>query len=408
MRYFIKGGDAMKYLNGKDLFPPDLLELIQSYIEGNYVYIPKKDTNREKWGAKTTYVKELEKRNSHIYTEYLTGFSINEIAVHYHLSEKTINRIITNKKKGAVIMKETIMELLKIWGIQSEIQQIYDTAWSVGNDYILKTNTELAGLERNIGTMKALHEYGIPVALPIPTKDGQDYIESNGVYYLLMNRLPGSHILDIYQEKYNEIACETGKAIAKLHNAFRACEEKTDFWDNNFEAEITGWVKDIMEANQYRYCTEEDFSESAKELQACYDKLPRQLIHRDMYYGNILFDNGVFSGYIDFDLSQKNVKIFDISYFLMGLLVDHVNQKEDVNKWYCIVSHFIKGYEEISELTTLEKDSICCFMENIELLFTAYFIREEDELLAENAAGIYYFVKQNNDTIKAAIYKYEK
>ena len=34
--------------------------------------------------------------------------------------------------------------------------------------------------------------------------------------------------------------------------------------------------------------------------------LPVQLIHRDVHFGNFLFDEGKFSGYIDFDLSQRN------------------------------------------------------------------------------------------------------
>ena len=35
-----------------------------------------------------------------------------------------------------------------------------------------------------------------------------------------------------------------------------------------------------------------------------------------------LFFEGDFSGYIDFDLSQRNIRIFDICYFLTGLLAE--------------------------------------------------------------------------------------
>lgn len=40
-----------------------------------------------------------------------------------------------------------------------------------------------------------------------------------------------------------------------------------------------------------------------------YSKLPIQLIRREVHLGNLLFDNNKFSGYIDFDLSQKNIRI---------------------------------------------------------------------------------------------------
>jgi Ser/Thr protein kinase RdoA (MazF antagonist) len=394
----------MKYLKGKDIFPSELLELIQGYTQGYYVYIPKKEDNKEKWGAMTSYRKELEKRNSHVYTKYLTGCSISQIADNYHLSVKTVKRILLVKRKGAGEMKDKIMELLVEWGINSEINQIYDTVWTIGDDYVIKTNTDPADLERNIQMMKTLVECGIPVAKPIPTIEGQDYVECSGRYYLMMNKLTGKHVLDIYQEDYPGIAYETGKAVAKLHSAFLICEQKISFWDNSLVDEMNGWITDIMKENQYRYCSEVDFEEDLKELQACYDKLPRQLIHRDMHYGNILFDKGVFSGYIDFDLSQKNVRIFDICYFLMGLLINHEMKPDEVKQWYEIISNFIKGYEEINKLTRLEKDSMCCLMKSIELLFVAYFIQEEDELLAENVAKLYYFIKKNNDAICSAVY----
>lgn len=38
----------MNYINGKDIFPSELLDLIQDYAQGKYVYIPKKDENKEK------------------------------------------------------------------------------------------------------------------------------------------------------------------------------------------------------------------------------------------------------------------------------------------------------------------------------------------------------------------------
>lgn len=393
----------MKYLNGKDIFPSELLELIQNYTQGNYVYIPKREENKYQWGTQTSYRKELEKRNSHIYTKYLTGFSIRQLAEGYHLSEKTMKRIISEKRKGAGGMKEKIMERLEAWGIDSDIQQIYDTVWSVGDDYVIKTNTDLEGLKRNIEMMKTLEECGIPVAKQIPTIDGLEYVEGEGRYYLLMNKLKGNHVLDIYQENTSNIAYETGKVVAKLHTAFLVCEQKIKFWDNSLLDEMMGWVKEAIKVNQFQYCTEKEFEASLKELQDCYDQLPRQLIHRDMHYGNILFDKGVFSGYIDFDLSQKNVKIFDICYFLMGLLIDHDKKEDAVAKWYAIISNFIRGYEELNSLTRLEKDSMCCLMKNIELLFVAYFIGEEDEVLAGNAAGLYHFINKNEDVIRAAI-----
>lgn len=392
----------MKYVNGKDILPEELLSLIQEYTQGQYVYIPKRDETKEKWGEKTSYKRELEKRNTHIYTKYLTGFSIKQLKETYHLSEKSISRIVVDKRKGTYNMKEQILNLLKFWNVQGDVKQLYNTTWQIGEQYVLKTNTDLESLKRNIDIMKILDQYGIPVAKPIPTLNQQDYLECDGVYYLLMNKLSGTHIKDIFQIDFTTIAYETGIAVAKLHTAFLACEQKLTFWDNNFLDEINGWIKQNLEERQYPFITMEDFNQSRNDLKLCYDNLPRQLIHRDMHYGNLLFNNGAFSGYIDFDLSQKNVRIFDICYFLLGLLVDHDKNEADVEKWFAFITSFINGYESKIKLTDLEKISLCCLMENIEILFVAYFLSIEDTALAESAAGLYYFVKKNEESIRNA------
>lgn len=167
---------------------------------------------------------------------------------------------------------------------------------------------------------------------------------------------------------------------------------------------MSGWIYDTFELNNYRYISKSDFETTLNELKACYNELPKQLIHRDIHYGNILFNNNSeFSGYIDFDLSQRNVRIFDICYFLIGLLIDHEKSSEHIEKWYYIVSKFIEGYEMTNPLTKLEKESICCIMSSIELLFVAYFINNEDEILAQGAANLYYVVNKNEEKIQSSV-----
>ncbi len=35
----------MKYKKAQDILPKDVLDLVQKYIDGDYIYIPKKDNN---------------------------------------------------------------------------------------------------------------------------------------------------------------------------------------------------------------------------------------------------------------------------------------------------------------------------------------------------------------------------
>lgn len=41
----------MCYQNGKKILPPPLLSAIQEYIDGEYIYIPRKTNNKRPWGS---------------------------------------------------------------------------------------------------------------------------------------------------------------------------------------------------------------------------------------------------------------------------------------------------------------------------------------------------------------------
>ncbi len=48
----------MKYQNGKDIFPEDLLKQIQKYVSGKLVYIPS-GVNKRGWGETSGYKQYL-------------------------------------------------------------------------------------------------------------------------------------------------------------------------------------------------------------------------------------------------------------------------------------------------------------------------------------------------------------
>ena len=77
-------------IKAKEVLPREVIELIQKYVEGKYIYIPKKDDNRQQWGCKTNTRKEISIRNSNIYNEYMKGLSRIELAEKYFLSKKKI------------------------------------------------------------------------------------------------------------------------------------------------------------------------------------------------------------------------------------------------------------------------------------------------------------------------------
>lgn len=89
----------MRYRNAQDIFPKDVLAVMQEFADGAYIYIPKKSCNRKKWGDNTRSKIETKERNEKIYAQYKSGTSVNELSVEYYLSDKSIQRIITHGKK---------------------------------------------------------------------------------------------------------------------------------------------------------------------------------------------------------------------------------------------------------------------------------------------------------------------
>ncbi|NFD78995.1 DNA-binding response regulator [Clostridium botulinum] len=73
-----------------------MLELIQNYIDGEYIYIPRKECNRKTWGENTESKRKISIRNSEIYKKCKESISVKVLSEMYYLSPKSIKRIISN------------------------------------------------------------------------------------------------------------------------------------------------------------------------------------------------------------------------------------------------------------------------------------------------------------------------
>ena len=145
----IGGVFSLRYKNATKVLPDELIEKIQQYVQGEYIYIPIKD--READTHMTDYAIEIQKRDAHIYTKHLEGMNNMDLAKSYSLSESSIRRIIIKQRKGYEEMNNCINAILVNWNIRNtEVKQIYDSAWSVGDEYVLKVYDNVTRLERNI------------------------------------------------------------------------------------------------------------------------------------------------------------------------------------------------------------------------------------------------------------------
>ena len=84
----------MSYIKAEEILPEELVRQIQEYVDGVYIYIPRKPGTRHAWGQKTDYRAELMVRNDRIRNDYASGKSVTALSHKYHLSEKSIRRIL--------------------------------------------------------------------------------------------------------------------------------------------------------------------------------------------------------------------------------------------------------------------------------------------------------------------------
>jgi Mor family transcriptional regulator len=93
----------MSYLKAELVLPQELLEIIQEYAQGHYLYIPKKAENHKEWGENTDTRRQLRLRDEEIYRKYKEGNSALTLADEYYLSLKSIQRILLKEKKQSTL-----------------------------------------------------------------------------------------------------------------------------------------------------------------------------------------------------------------------------------------------------------------------------------------------------------------
>ena len=88
----------MSYLNGKDVFPAELLREIQRYIRGASVYIP----GNENKPVKRRSDRAILERNAEILRRYEDGQSVRSLSGEYYLSTQAVYKIIAKGRKEAL------------------------------------------------------------------------------------------------------------------------------------------------------------------------------------------------------------------------------------------------------------------------------------------------------------------
>ena len=289
-------------------------------------------------------------------------------------------RINILQEEHIMISKTRIQKLLENWNLQNEaVLNIYnentgrqnDNAYYVGDNYVIKFTANFGHIKNSIQTSKALANAGLPAAEIIKTINGDDYLQSGEIYFVLTKRIKGCQLKcdDIFAD--TSLAYTIGENIAKLHMALKNFNDEdytpVNLYDNAVKVlpklkNIIGLTSDFTD--KYEKCFGKIF-----------DKLPKQIIHRDINPSNMIFDGGKFKGFIDFDLSEVNIRIFDICYCATAILSECFDSNVNKAKWLEILSDLVNGYNSIEPLSKYEQQAIPYVIYSIQITCIEYFIQ---------------------------------
>ncbi|WP_409342246.1 CD3324 family protein [Paenibacillus sp. MBLB4367] len=60
----------MRYINANEILPIELIEKLQDFVQGEYIYIPAIKDQHKNWGELSGFREEIDRRNSEIIQAY--------------------------------------------------------------------------------------------------------------------------------------------------------------------------------------------------------------------------------------------------------------------------------------------------------------------------------------------------
>ena len=294
-------------------------------------------------------------------------------------------RIVLLKEEHIMVTHKRVAGILHLWGLETaKIADIYyeqtgnrnESAFYIGEEYVLKFTANLGKLKSHIAISKALENVGLSAAVPINTLDGREYVVDGDLYYCLTKRLEGKqlNVGSMYEEDFTAKARFVGEIVGQLSMALTNVEAVLN--EPNLYESVVGYA--IPRLVGKLALPKGIFENYEKEFGVLYSKLPKQVIHRDPNPGNIILA-GEKWGFIDFELSEKNLRIFDPCYAATAILSESLeaDNAEKLQKWIQIYKNIIYGYDDVVKLTVEEKKAIPYVVLSNQLLALAWFAEQE-------------------------------
>ena len=247
-----------------------------------------------------------------------------------------------------------IEEIISFQGIKKGIEN---------TNYLLKSKNKkfiLTIFEKRVSNkeipffmklMDKLNNSKINCPKPLKNNNGKYLIKLKNKTACIVSFLKGKD-----KNKLNLKNCfEVGKIIAQMHLVTKNINlsRKNSMGIKNLDP----LLKSIKFRSDKFSNLEKFLVNNLKEIKKNWPKkLPKGIIHGDLFIDNIFFNKNKLSGIIDFYFAANDYFMYEIAICINALCFDNKKSKFQINKQK--IKSLIKGYESIKKISLKEKKSL--------------------------------------------------
>ncbi|MEK4742874.1 MULTISPECIES: phosphotransferase enzyme family protein [unclassified Bacillus (in: firmicutes)] len=300
-----------------------------------------------------------------------------------------------------------ILEIAKFWfqdkGVTAtEIQPNVTKIHCNNKAYILKGKGSIKQFLVELNVLEQLDEKGVKVQKLVKTRNDERYVLYKEKNYCLYEYVAGS-VLEIKDtEKLKVLGSTIGEEMANLHHELNSVNSTNELIKRELYKVVYEWALPNLVKNEHVH---QDVIQKMDQIHTTFKEtvhlLPKQIIHRDMHLSNVIFRESDFQGFIDFELLEENVRVFDLCYCCTSILSEIFSDETLRRKWLQIVSEIFRGYYKQNILTREELQSIWYVMLSIQVIFITYFVQLKDLLKLNEEMFLWIFA--NKEDIEESI-----
>ncbi|PEY40380.1 aminoglycoside phosphotransferase [Bacillus cereus] len=269
-------------------------------------------------------------------------------------------------------------------------------------NYILKEKGSIKQLLAETNVLNQLAQKDIRVQKLLKTRGNESYILQDDKYYCMYEYVEGNVVEVKLVENLKVLGNIIGNEVAKLHQALCSTNHADEFLERNLYNVIYDWATPILKSSEQVHSEIiQTMNQLQKDFKDAVILLPRQLIHRDMHLSNLIFKKDEFQGFIDFELVEINVRVFDLCYCFTSILSEVFCDEQLRSDWLYIVRNIFEGYHKQNPLSEAEIQAIWYVMLGIQVIFITYFVQSA-ELLKLNEE-MFFWILTNKEAIEETI-----